>query len=90
MQDIGKLEHEKREKEKEVELIRRDMQDNYVKKDFVDELHKKIAELRSSLMTQQEETNATKKSFKFLEDKLNKVTHEKEMYLTEVLKQKEK
>jgi len=51
MQDIGKLEHEKREKEKEVELIRRDMQDNYVKKDFVDELHKKIAELRSSLMT---------------------------------------
>ncbi len=46
--------------------------------------------MKGSLATQQEESLAAKKINKVLEAKLVKANEEKEMYLMEVLKQKEK
>lgn len=63
---------------------------NYVKKEFIDELHQVIGALKLSLQTQIEENKAIQKTTKMLEDKIYKISQEKELYLTEVLKQKEK
>lgn len=89
-EEMDKLDKEKKAKEKELEQVRKEMQDNYAKKEVVDELHQQISQLKAALQNQQEESAALKKTSKFMEEKLQKVTAEKELYLTEVLKQKEK
>lgn len=89
-EDIDRLDREKRAKEKEILALKKDMFENYVPKQEVDQLHQVISQLKAAMQFQHEEAEAAKKSSKFLEDKLVKITAEKEMYLTEVLRQKEK
>ena len=84
------MDREKRVKEKEIIAMKKEIIDSYVHKDEVNYLLKQIDQLKASLAVQQEEAEAAKKSTKFLEDKLVKITADKEMYLAEVLKQKEK
>jgi hypothetical protein len=77
-------------KEKECDALRNDMKTDFISKGSSALLEEKIFELKKSVAVYVNENTDLQNANKFLEKKLMSIHDEKERYLTELLKQKDK